>query len=230
MLRMTTPPNDPDFELILPKGYADAFAERIASLPDTERVIFRYHEVRKGDTLSVIAKKYGTSVSELTQANNLSSTSALVAGRSLIIPMSGMNPPVPAAAASSSPGTASPGTAKKTASSGPATSYTVRKGDNLSDIATRFHVTVNDLKKWNKLTSNQIVAGKKLVVAQASAGSSASAEPRKVVHQVLRGETLVKIATEYKTTVDNILSWNKRNDLSILHPGDQITIFVTSTN
>jgi membrane-bound lytic murein transglycosylase D len=161
-------------------------------------------------------------VSELTQANNLTSKTALVPGRSLIIPMSGMNPP---AAVSTQ------NTAKKTSPSGTATSsYTVRKGDNLSDIATRFHVTVNDLKKWNKLTSNQIVAGKKLIVAQAPVVAVSAQEPRKVVHQVLKGETLVKIASEYKTTVNNILSWNKRNDLSVLHPGDQITIFVTSTN
>ena len=223
MLRMTTPPNDPDFQLILPKGYAEAFEEKIAGLPDTERVIFRYHEVRKGDTLSVIAKKYGTSVSELTQANSLTSKSSLIPGQSLIIPMSGMNPPSTAAIATQS-------TAKKSASTG-TTTYSVRKGDNLSDIATRFHVTVSDLKKWNKLTSNQIVAGKKLIVAEAPPATvAASAEPHKVVHQVLKGETLGKIASEYKTTVDNIRSWNKRNDLSVLHPGDQITIFVSSTN
>jgi len=53
MLRMTTPPNDSEFQLILPKGYAEAFEEKISNLPDNERVIFRYHEVRKGDTLSV---------------------------------------------------------------------------------------------------------------------------------------------------------------------------------
>ena len=224
MLRMTTPPNDSEFQLILPKGYAEAFEEKISNLPDNERVIFRYHEVRKGDTLSVIAKKYGTSVSELTQANSLTSKSALIPGQSLIIPMSGVNPPSTAATATQS-------TARKPASSGAATTYSVRKGDNLSDIATRFHVSVSDLKKWNKLTSNQIVAGKKLVVSQAPpATAAASAEPHKVVHQVLKGETLGKIASEYKTTVDNIRSWNTRNDLSVLHPGDKITIFVSSTN
>src|SRR6185295_8584500 len=82
--------------------------------------------------------------------------------------------------------------------------YTVRKGDNLSDIAARFHVTVSDLKKWNKLSSNQIAVGKKLTVAQAAA-ASASVEPHKVVHEVQKGDTLGKIATAYKTTVDNIL-------------------------
>ena len=229
MLRMTTPPNDPDFELILPKGYADTFQEKIANLPASDRVIFRYHEVRKGDTLSVIAKKYGTTVSELTQANNLKPKTALVTGQSLIIP-SGTNPPTATVQTASARTTGG----SKPAAERAATSYTVRQGDNLTEIATRFHVTVTDLKKWNKLTSNQIAAGKKLMVAQAAPASAtpANAGQRKVVHQVQKGETLLKIATTYKTTVDNILSWNKKNDLSVLHPGDQITIFVggTSTN
>jgi len=92
----------------------------------------------------------------------------------------------------------------------------------------RFHVTVADLKKWNSLSSNQILAGRKLIVAQAAASSST--EPRKVVHQVQKGETLGKIASEYRTTVNDIISWNARNDLSVLHPGDQITLFVSGTN
>jgi len=234
MLRMTTPPNDPDFELILPRGYAEAFAEKIALMPASDRVVYRYHEVRKGDTLSVIAKKYGASVTELRQANNLTATSVLVVGQSLIIPMSGINPPKPAASVTPAVQTVN---SKSTDSTKPAASvkttlnsvYTVRKGDNLSDIAARFHVTVSDLKKWNKLSSNQIAVGKKLTVAQAAA-ASASVEPHKVVHEVQKGDTLGKIATAYKTTVDNILSWNKRNDLSVLHPGDQITIFVSGAN
>jgi membrane-bound lytic murein transglycosylase D len=89
-------------------------------------------------------------------------------------------------------------------------------------------VTVADLKKWNNLSSNQINAGRKLIVTQAAAPSGT--EPHKVVHQVQKGETLVKIASEYRTTVDDILSWNARNDLSVLHPGDQITLFVSGTN
>lgn len=224
MLRMTTPPNDPGFELILPKGYAETFEQKIASLPASDRVIFRYHEVRKGDTLSVIAKKYGTTVTELAQANNLTTKSALASGQSLIIP-SGVNPP---AATVQTVASKTGGTRSSTP-----TSYTVRQGDNLTELATRFHVTVADLKKWNKLTGNQIAVGKKLVVAQAAPQAPAATTgngQRKVVHQVQKGETLLKIATAYKTTVDNILSWNKKNDLSVLHPGDQITIFVSSNS
>ncbi len=134
ILHMTTPPNDPDFELILPKGYAEAFEEKVADLPDSERVRFRYHQVSKGDTLSVIAKKYGTTVADLRQANNLTARSVLVTGQSLIIPSSGVNQPRPAPSPSVQSAAAKLRTSSRATAPATTTSYTVRKGDNLFDI------------------------------------------------------------------------------------------------
>jgi len=232
VLQMTTPPNDPDFELILPKGYAEAFVEKVAGLPDNERVRYRYHQVKKGDTLSVIAKKYGSTVAVLRQVNNLTTKSVLVIGQTVLIPSSGVTPPKPASTSGPQLAASKSSGSSKTSSSATTTSYTVRKGDNLSDIATRFHVTVADLKKWNNLSSSQINSGRKLIVGQSTVASSGPSTPEahKVVHRVQKGETLVKIASDYQTTVDNIIAWNTRNDLSVLHPGDQITLFVSGTN
>jgi membrane-bound lytic murein transglycosylase D len=153
VLRWTTPPDDSEFQLVLPKGYAEKFNQEIASLPPTKRVLFREHIVKKGDTLGAIAKKYGSSVAELTQANNLSKRKTLGIGQTLIIPMSGVAP-VQAAAA------------KKAPPSAPAraSSYTVRKGDTLSKIAALFNTTVAKLKALNQLSSNRLVVGKKLLV------------------------------------------------------------------
>lgn len=153
VLRWTTPPDDPDFQLILPKGYADKFNQQIASLPESKRVLFREHVVRKGDTLGVIAKKYGTTAAQLSQANNLGKAPVLKVGRSLIIPMSGVTPPPVTLAKASTPA--------KTAT----TSYTVRAGDTLSKIAARFNTTVEKLKLWNQLTSTRLAVGKKLMIA-----------------------------------------------------------------
>jgi membrane-bound lytic murein transglycosylase D len=224
VLRWTTPPNDPDFELVLPKGYAGKFTTQMASLPASDRVLWRHHTVKKGETLSVIAKKYGITVSVLSQANQISSKKALSTGQDLIIPMSGTAPPAPQAAANRS--------SKPAATTAPGSTYTVRSGDTLSVIATKFGVSVNDLKKWNGLSSSRIDVGKKLKVAEAVAVAAAPApapapsDNKKVLHRVRAGETLNKIASAYKTTVDAILSWNKSDDLSVLHPGDQITIFL----
>jgi membrane-bound lytic murein transglycosylase D len=162
VLRWTTPPDDPDFQLILPKGYADKFNEQISSLPESKRVLFREHIVKKGETVGIIARKYGTSTSELLQANNLVKNPVLKAGRSLIIPISGASVPPPAAktAATRQP------VHRTAASSSTSTriTYTVRAGDTLAKIAARYHTSVEKLKSWNHLTSTRLTVGKKLMI------------------------------------------------------------------
>jgi membrane-bound lytic murein transglycosylase D len=229
VLRWTTPPEDSDFQLILPKGYADKFNEQVASLPESKRVLFREHVVKKGDTLGVIARKYGTSVTQLVQANNLGKTPVLKVGRSLIIPMSGATPPPRTAAVQTQQRTASRTTATNTPR---VASYTVRPGDTLSKIATHFNTSVEKLRSWNHLTSSRLTVGRKLVVAQPSTRVASNGTPgaKKVIHRVRQGETLDKIATTYNTSVDDILSWNESEDLTVIHPGDRITIFLGDTN
>jgi peptidoglycan lytic transglycosylase D len=213
VLRWTTPPDDSDFELVLPKGYAEKFNQQIASLPQNKRVLFREHVVRKGDTLGGIARKYGSTANELAQANNLGPKRILRVGQTMIIPMSGISPTMKAIAA-------------KSTSPAKTVTYTVQRGDTLAKIAARFHTSPAKLKALNHLTSARLTVGKKLLVTQQPVQTAS----RKVVHQVRQGETLDRIATTYKTSVDAILSWNETNDLSVIHPGDRITIFVGDNN
>ena len=218
ILRWTTPPDDPEFELILPKGYAERFNQQITSLPASKRVLIREHVVRKGDTIGAIARKYGTSIAQLALANDLGNQKVLRVGQSLIVPMSGITPPQPAS---------------KSVSAAPVrkTTYIVRRGDTLSKIAATFHTSVEKLKAWNHLRSTRLAVGEKLVVAEGTLQTTSSSPPaKKLVHQVRQGETLGRIATTYNTSVDAILSWNDANDLSVLHPGDRITIFLGENN
>src|SRR6185503_8353014 len=50
VLRWTTPPDDSEFELVLPKGYSEKFMDKVANLPEKERILWRYHNVKKGET------------------------------------------------------------------------------------------------------------------------------------------------------------------------------------
>jgi len=184
VLRWTTPP-DSEFELILPKGYTDKFSDKVATLPESERVLWRYHEVKNGETLSVIAKKYGVTVNDLTQANNTNTRKALQVGQSLLIPMSGAPksqgsstaavvasgasvasgaPVASATPASRTPAPAAP--SSRAAAKAATASYTVRQGDTLSEIAVKFSITVAELKKWNNLGSNRLDIGQKLAVSE----------------------------------------------------------------
>ena len=234
VLRWTTPPDDPDFQLILPKGYADKFNDRISSLPESKRVLFREHVVRKGDTLGAIAKKYGTTAAELTQANNLGKSFVLKTGQTLIIPMSGVTPSPAAQAARAANTTNTSVPAKSTAArTTVASSYTVRAGDTLGKIAAHFNTTVDKLKSLNHLASNNLAVGKKLLISRPAvqtASVKTAPAKKKVIHQVKQGETLDRIATTYKTSVNAIISWNESEDLSVIHPGDRITIFLGDEN
>lgn len=222
LLRWVTPPGDSEFKLVLPAGYGDKFNEAMAGIPPDKRVMWAHHVVARGETLSIIAQKYSSTVADLAKANNLNVKNPILVGQSLLIPISGGV--VPAMISGQASGAAARTGARPT-------SYTVRKGDTLTKIAAQFGVTVGDLQRWNNLSSADIAVGKTLVMSeppraasqkQASGGEQA----RKVVHQVQAGETLNRIAQTYRTTVEMIRSWNGRSDLSVIHPGDQITIFV----
>jgi membrane-bound lytic murein transglycosylase D len=141
------------------------FTKKIVSMPDSERIIWRYHNVKKGETLSVIARHYGVAVNDLTQANRISVKTSLKIGQELLIPMSGGARP-PAVASKTPAVTSKTAAVAKTTSAAPVpTTYKVKRGDTLTSIAARFNVTVNDLKKWNKLTSTRLDVGQKLALA-----------------------------------------------------------------
>jgi membrane-bound lytic murein transglycosylase D len=231
LLRWTTPPNDPEFQLIVPEGSASNFSEAMAAIPGDRRVLWAHHTVGRGDTLSTIAKKYGTTVADLTQANGIDARKTIQVGQSLLIPIAGAIPPGSAVAAGANPVTAPIRVAAKISN------YMVRSGDTLSKIAGRFGVTVSDIQRWNKMSSTVLAVGRSLAVSDpggaaaaptqnARAATPVKEEPRKVVHKVRSGETLNRIAQNYKTTVESIRSLNGRADLSVIHPGDQITIFM----
>src|SRR4030095_8978295 len=140
LLRWTTPPDDSEFELVLPKGYSEAFVAKVVPLSEKERILFRYHNVKKGETLSVIAKKYGVSVNELTVANKITTKTPLRIGQELQVPMSGITRPPSANPAPRTSVAAAPAPPKTPVV---ASSYVVKRGDTLTSIALKFNVSVN---------------------------------------------------------------------------------------
>ena len=103
------------------------------------------YTVKSGDTLYKIANKYGLTVSELKQLNNLTSDNLSI-GQVLNISNSG----------------------DSTAPSIPSNTYVVKSGDSLYSIARKFGITVDALKSANKKTSNLLSIGEVLVIPTAS--------------------------------------------------------------
>jgi membrane-bound lytic murein transglycosylase D len=116
------------------------------------------YKVRSGDYLGKIARKFGVRVSQLKQWNGLRSNNIRVGQNLTIFPRN------PSASAS----TAKPATSTTAVSkSSGATTYKVRSGDSLWSISQKFKgVTVQNLKDWNKITSNNLKIGTTIVVSQ----------------------------------------------------------------
>lgn len=143
LLRMTTPPEG-SFDLHLPAGTAASFQQRIAAIPQGKRDVWRYHRVTPDDTLETVARTYHVSVGELAAANQLDGGQSLAGIESLIVPLP------PAAAPSSH-----------------TVLYTARRGDTLVSIADRFGVSLDQLRRWNNISSGtRVAAGKRLRVAE----------------------------------------------------------------
>ena len=101
--------------------------------------------------MSKIAKKHGTTVEKIKKLNNLKSDMIHV-GQVLIVKKSS--------------GGGETSTTQVTSSGGQSRTiyHTIKKGETLGSIANHYKVKVSDIKKWNNLTSDKIIAGKKLVI------------------------------------------------------------------
>jgi membrane-bound lytic murein transglycosylase D len=165
LLRWTTPANDPEYILRLPKGTGPAFEEAIAAIPPDKRIWWRAHKVGEGDTLASVARKFRVTPVALASANGLEPGTSLSEGTRLVLPMA--------------PGTDA--SLARVRERGPRRPiyYKVKPGDTLERIADRFDVTPYQIRRWNKLPGSKIQAGKSLRIYVASGGSAAPRQTRK---------------------------------------------------
>ncbi len=84
ILRLTTPPDRPSI-LLIPKTSETLFGERLARLPEEERIQSVRHRILRGDTLSMIAQQYRTTVDRLLKVNHLKNTE-IIAGEFIVVP------------------------------------------------------------------------------------------------------------------------------------------------
>lgn len=135
---------------------AELFGKSL-STASSKKVVSRY-KVRRGDTLSSVARKHGLSARQLAKLNGLRVKSHLKQGQ--VLKVNGK--------AGSTSRTASRGKAK---GKGKRISYEVRKGDTLFSISKRYNVSVKQIRNWNSASRN-IRPGQDLVIYVASSGQN----------------------------------------------------------
>jgi len=203
----STPDNE--YALRVPEGYGDKV---LASLESVARYVppeatYRNHYVRRGETVSVIARRYGTSVSAIARANRLGRKYLIRVGQRLKIPGRG-----------SSYTSYQPRSLTK---EGEKLVYSVKKGDSLYIIAKSFNTTVQEIKKQNNLQSNILRVGQKLVI---QSGTPKGAVP----YKVKSGDTPYKIAQRFGMNLNYLLALNGLSTRSKIYPGQQL--WVTENN
>lgn len=146
-IRMGMAPAGRTARIRIPVGRREVFTRNFAEMSKRERLAAVRHKVRRGETLSHIALRYGTSVRNIRASNGWVHPRRLRAGQTLRIPAGSA-----VAAAETSDGG---GAAWRL--------HRVRRGDTLWDIARRYGVTVRQLQAWNGMgRRSRILPGQRL--------------------------------------------------------------------
>jgi membrane-bound lytic murein transglycosylase D len=209
-LRYKITPGD-DYKLKLPPGTGDLLLAEIDQIPVSlpPQRAFSYHRVRHGETLSVIARKYHTSVGSIMRANNLHRSNFIVAGKSLKIPQRGYaNITVPV---------------YEKPKNGQAVTHMVRKGDSLYIIAKQYGTTTKKIQELNNLTSTMLHKGQILTIFPGKNTPAPEVEGL-ATYEVRMGDSPFMIAKRHKMPLDRFLYLNQLYPESKIFPGQKLFI------
>jgi murein DD-endopeptidase MepM/ murein hydrolase activator NlpD len=168
------------------------------------------HVVQRGETLYGIALSYGLTVQDLASLNGISDPTNIQVGQHLLVPVA------------------------VTVSNLPAT-HTVQAGETLRSIANLYGLTVEQLAAQNNISDvNRIYVGQVLNIAptptaEPTAPATSVAQlpgqaGQNLIHTVVPGETLFRIATSFGLTVNDLATANNIADPTLIYAGEQLII------
>ncbi|MBP9045787.1 MAG: LysM peptidoglycan-binding domain-containing protein [Moraxellaceae bacterium] len=225
--RWATDPEGPH-RLLIPAFLPSDFEKQISSLPAPENVVVEHYKVKRGDTLSRVAKRFSIAPSELKRLNGLKS-STLKAGATLVISQPRTGNAEFARVQNELFGKShSVAAAQRTVSR-----YKVRRGDTLSTIARKHGLSTKQLANLNGLRGKTHVRlGQVLKVTtsakrtQTASRSSGRRSTKRISYAVRKGDTLFSISKRYNVTVEQIRDWN--NAHHSIRPGQGLVLHVAS--
>ncbi len=155
--RWATDPDGPH-RLLVPVANYPHVQGKIAALTPDRRMRWLRHRIKRGDTLSTIARRYGVTVSAIKTSNKIRGSS-LREGRYLLVPVSHRR--------YASARETKRRITKKRSTGGRTMVYRVRSGDTLWAIAQRHDVVVRQLARWNAIHVNDVLRlGQKILIYQ----------------------------------------------------------------
>ena len=230
--RWATDPDGPHY-LIIPLKNADRFLNNLAQLKPQDRIQWRRHQIAAGESLSVIADKYQTSVALLQKINNLNGK-RIRTGKSLIIPLATRS--------------LEDYTLSADARQGQKITHVVEQGDTFWDLSQKYGVSVNDLAKWNDMSpQDPLLTGKTLTIwTEADTDTTTHGEDsvtpvalsnapprhatrRQISYRVREGDSLSEISQKFRVSVSDLREWNALTEGHYIHPGQQLKVYIDVT-
>ncbi len=103
--------------------------------------------------------------------------------------------------------------------------YIVKKGDNLYSIAQKYNTTVDNIKKLNNLSSNNLSIGQKLIIKSIPS----TKDDGNIYYIVKKGDNLYSIARQYETTVSKLKQLNNLTS-NLLSIGQRLIVKKNNAN
>ncbi len=218
-------------EILLPLGKEQEFSANLANY-DKPLVSWQTYQPKRGERLTSISSKFGISVAQLRDVNDISGKGRLKGNQPLLVPAKDAVAPEEAeeqlevsefaavvAAEDSAPRT---------------TRHKVGKGDSIHSIAKRYGMTTKQLMAMNGLKKSKLRSGQVLTVAPHRAATRIASKPTraktriaaggKTHYTVKRGETLSSIARKFNIAASDLQRWNNIHGKHLLMPGRKLVI------
>lgn len=209
--RRQVSPSDANVGIMLPSESYEV-ARTFLENPDSRPYAgYQRYKVRNGDSWWRISNRFGVPINVLKAVNNTRSN-LLRSGQHIIIPASGSTGQAVASATTKE-------YAKQRAT------YTVQRGDTLSQIAKQYNVNLSTLMASNGIGNpRSLRAGQKLYIPGRTQASES--QGRQVNYQVRSGDTLWSIARRFGVQATDLQRWNDISANQIIRPGDRLRVFV----
>lgn len=197
------------YRLKIPASKSDIFLARVDKIRTTYSAPQLttgtvYHKIRRGETLSSIATRYGTTVNAVARANNIRRNHRIIAGSTIKVPASGKTY-----------NAASKNTAAKKQTP---VRYKVKKGDSLWQIAKKFSTTTKEIMRANNLSNATLHVGQVLTLSPSQKSTPTSS------YFVKSGDSPILIAKKHKMSLNRLLALNRLSKNCKIFPGQKLIV------